>query len=56
MTQKHTPNWNEVGPELLAALHACAVDFAGDQPRGDNPHSNAVRAVRATIAKAEGRL
>jgi len=39
-------------PELLEALELAAADYGLDTEDGDDPHSNAIRAVFAAIAKA----
>lgn len=37
---------------LVQALELCEIDFAGDMPEGDDPHSKAVTAVRNILSVA----
>lgn len=39
--------------EMAEALRLVAIDYAGEQPGGDDPRSNAIRAVRGVIARLD---
>lgn len=39
----------------IAALELVAIDYAGEVPSGDDPRSNAIRAVRAALTFVKGR-
>ena len=39
--------------ELVAAVRAVAIDYAGETPAGNDPRSTAVRLVRAALERAK---
>ncbi len=51
-----TPDWYEVGPELLAVLQECVTLLGGIPAAKNNQRvADVIHDARAAIAKAEGR-